>query len=563
LTTKDNLLIRGLKSAEERVKKFGQMTANVGLKMAAVGGGLLSPITKVFAESASRASEIKTLSDRYGVAADKVSSLAYAFERNGVSLDEFGGTLDTLQAKMFSAADGADDTFRRLGINARAFTKLPLDKQLETLIDRINNLADPMDRAAVGAEFFGASWNKIANGAGSSVKALRALQEEAHKAGAVLNDQQAEEGQRTVRAFTASWQALKYAVLEVGTALFPQVGHVENLADAIRGAAGAARDWIARNRGIIVAVTAVGAAIVAGGVALFAFGKACVVLGATIGGVVAALGLVGTALSFLLTPFGLVLAAVVGLTAAWLTLTESGKRFASTLTTAFAEVGRIFAETWSGIVAAIGKGDLELAGKIAMAGLKAAWAETMVFLTEKWVDFKNLVVDGWHELGDLFENAAVGWGALIEHIRTGSFAAGEKYAQETQQQIENMRRDRNKDNRKFRDQQIDDAKAERDRLRAELAALNARASVPGKTGKTPGEIEQSMWNPAKPGAAPLAPPLELFQNTKGTFSSSNLSGMLGVGNNVGQRQLQTQQQIRDRIDKTNALLAKLGIATFK
>lgn len=567
LATKDNALIRGLSNAEARVKKFGSMVATVGLKMTAAGGSLLGPITKVFADSASRASDIKTMSDRYGVSAEKISSLAYAFERSGVSLDEFGSSLDGLQGKMFDLADGSDQTFRRFAqsINPQRFGLMTVDKQIETLIDRINSLADPIDRARIGSEFFGASWHKISNGAGSSVTALRALQDEAKKAGAVLTDKQAEEGQRTVRAFTASWQALKYMVLEVGTALLPSAAKFENVADAIRSAAGAAREWIERNRGIIYTVAAVGAALVAGGIALYAFGTACTVVGTAVGAVVTVLGLVGSALSLLLTPVGLVVVAIAALTAAWLTLTESGKKFAAEVGAAFQSMAEMFGTAWSGIVAAIGKGDLELAGKIAMTGLKAIWAEAVLWLTEKWVAFKNLVVDGWHEIGDMFSEAIVGWGAIITYITDGRDAA-ENYATGAMNNLDEMKKNRNAENQRFRQKQISDAREERDRLRNELRELSQGAQDKGKPGEGGGKDDGSMYddqgNARKPGA-PLGPPMELFQATKGTFSSSNLSGMLGVGNNVGQRQLKTQEQIRDQLQKVNKGLDKLGVVNFK
>jgi hypothetical protein len=387
--------VRGLTSAERRVKAFGRLTASIGLKMAAAGGALLGPLAGVFKEAAGRSADIGNLSDRTGVAADKLSALAYAAERGGVNFDEFAGTLDGFQGKLFAAADGSDEVFRRLNLNGRALAQMPLDQALGTVLDRVNALADPMDRAAVGTEIFGSQWQKLGNTAFKSRAALKALTDEAGRVGAVVSAEDAKRGQEVLRAFTATWQSLKYAVLEVGTALLPQSARLTDLAGLIRDVAGRVREWIAGNRGAVLAVAGVAAGLVAAGVALTVFGSAVGVVGSLLGGVVTVLGLVGSALSLLLTPAGLVVAAVAGLGYLFVTQTEQGGRWAGAIMEAFQGVGDFVKEVWGGITDAIGAGRFDLAAKIAFAAVKVAWAETVRTLTEVWNDFKGVFVDGW------------------------------------------------------------------------------------------------------------------------------------------------------------------------
>jgi len=586
LTTKDNLLIRGLKNAETRVKAFGQQMAGIGLKLSAAGGALLAPIAKVFDFAAGRAAKFADMSDRFNVPVERLSALAYAFERGGVEIDEFGSTLDQLQAKMFSAADGADDTFRRLGLNARAFATLPLDQQLETLVDRINALADPMDRAAVGTEMFGSAWRELSTSSLRSGDALRALTRDAKNAGAVISAEDAMRGRDAMRGLNQLWVEFKSTVMEVGLALLPTSSNVRDITDVFRMAGQAVRDWIRNNRGLIQTVATIAAAVTAGGAALYGLGTAFGVAGTAAGMIVSALGLIGTALGALLSPVGLVVAAIGVMALNWDKLKESGQNALSSLTSGFREMGAMFKEVWGGIVSALQSGDLERAAKIVGVALEVVWTEVMLYMTEQWISFKNSLTTGFDEIisiagvvagaiskiGDAldfvsrtFRQSLLGWQALMVHIETGSYEKARQFVQEAEAAMDEMDRHDERSRRTFRTAQIADAAAERDRMRQRLRELIAMGGSGGSpTGKSAAEINDSMYDPKanKPGAA-LIDPIQTYQSTKGTFSSSNLSGMLGVGNNVGQRQLKTQEQIRDRLDKTNALLGKLGIATFK
>lgn len=193
------------------------MMAKASLALTAAGGGLLAPIAKAFKESFNRASDVKTLSDRFGMTAEKVSAMAYAFERGGSSLDEFASSMDNFQAAMFGAANQQTATFDQLFLNARNMAKLPIDKQFDIVLSRVNRLANPMDRARIGAELFGGEWAKLSNTTLKSAESLRALEEEAARVGAVISTEDAERGQKITLALTEAWQALKYAILEVGT----------------------------------------------------------------------------------------------------------------------------------------------------------------------------------------------------------------------------------------------------------------------------------------------------------------------------------------------------------
>lgn len=333
-----------------------------------------------------------------------------------------------------------------------------------------------------------------------------------------------------------------------------------------------ARQWIQDNRGLVLIIAAVGAGLVAAGVTLGVFSTACGVASTACGVLAVAVKLVVATVGFLLSPIGLCVAAVAGLTVAWMTLTESGRKFASEFGALFRGLGEVFSETWGGIAAAIASGDLSLALKIAGAGLRAAWATVMTYLTEAWVAFKNTVVDGWHWVMDRLRAGVAVLKAGVTWVTHGEEAARKQLDDEVQQ-IVREREAQDAANKAFRDRQIADARADEAKARAELAALTNRARAQaaakqgGEAGKG-GERSPSIDANGKAiaGQHRLAEPATLYAAAKGTFASiggGSLKQSLGYGDNVGQRILETNRKqlgalgaIREAIEKKTGLVWK-------
>lgn len=62
-------------------------------------------------------------------------------------------------------------------------------------------------------------------------------------------------------------------------------------------------------------------------------------------------------------------------------------------------------DTFSGIFAAVGKGDLEGAFKVLTTSLQLVWARFVAWITDKWNDFKDVVVDTFKDIRDGFEQS--------------------------------------------------------------------------------------------------------------------------------------------------------------
>ena len=104
LFVNDNKFYKGLDAAQARLKKFGAVTANLGLAVKSAGSAVLQPLAKTFTDATNRGAAIDAIAKRFGVTTESVSALSYAFEKSGVSLGEFEGVLDGVAGKVRAAA---------------------------------------------------------------------------------------------------------------------------------------------------------------------------------------------------------------------------------------------------------------------------------------------------------------------------------------------------------------------------------------------------------------------------------------------------------------------------
>jgi hypothetical protein len=120
--------------------------------------------------------------------------------------------------------------------------------------------------------------------------------------------------------------------------------------------------------------------------------------------VVAAVKLLVAGLALVVSPVGVIAVSVGALVVVFLRATRAGQQMAATIRRhladvgkAFRDIGDIFAETFGGIVAAVQKGELQLAWDIALAGLKAGWLTFVMLLREKWHEFANFFEDAFRD----------------------------------------------------------------------------------------------------------------------------------------------------------------------
>lgn len=580
--------------------------AKVGAGLLGAGGVLAAPLTKLFKDAVSRGADIDALAKRFDLTAESVSGLAYAFERGGVGLDEFGGTLDGLNAKLLAAAGGGDSVFERLGLNARALIELPLDEQLEIIADRFTQIRLATDQAEVATELFGAAGTKMLPYLKHGAAGLRALAEEGRKAGAVLSAEDARQSADLMRAFTATWQALKYAVLEVGKALVPTAHDFKGVADCIRAGAATAREWVKENKGMILATAAVAAGLIAAGGAMLGLASAAAAAGKILGVVVLGIKAVAVAAGFLTTGvFGPLVGAIGLAGAAWLKWSDNGQAAAGHVAAGFRGMADTVKDTWGDVTEALKGGDLQGALSSAMSGLKLIWAKGIAALEKAWEDFKASTIGSWvatmldgvKALGSLASDGTAakkgggggpgggekGWAESSADAtsnflaKTGAGIVGTwKFLTEGREAAEQFSKTFREDMRGYAAQAAKDAEqrgrmmtdADKEVARLENEMLIARirrrqeaaekekkaaAESAGRLGGDLGRMVAGVFGSLGKNGGPLPTYAQLAQAQKGTFSSYASAQTLGYGDNIGQRQLlATQETAKNTADAAAA-----------
>ncbi len=262
-----------------------------------------------------------------------------------------------------------------------------------------------------------------------------------------------------IRESVEANRSLRAAWLDLQLALVPLV---QTFGPILKGFS----EFVRRNSELLPVVAAGAAGLIALGAALWAVGPAITA--------------VGVAIQVAINPFVLITAAAAGIGYA---LTRLAKViFPETHAAAvsfFGDLGSLAADTFGGIVAAIGKGDLSLALEVLTAGATAVWKRFTLELTGLWVDFKNFVLDGLRDIKAGFA-AAFDPGVLKRIFRgeglMGAIAgeAAPGGAIDRAAEARNAQRDAD---RAFRQKQLDDAAKEAEGARKKLADLVAKAQA--------------------------------------------------------------------------------------
>jgi hypothetical protein len=417
LYVKDNRLTKGLAAASQKLMAFGAGLTSLGTKLAGIGTALTTPFVLAAKSFADMGSELVDMSQRTGVSAEALSELGYAAEQSGADLETLEGGLRKMQKFVVGAAGGskeARDALGKLGLSVADFKALAPEDQFKLIADRLAGIANPTQRAALAMEVFGKSGTKLLPLFADGAQGIEALQQKARDLGLTISNEDAAAAEEFGDTLDTLWKVIKRAAFVVGSALAPAL---KDLAEWLTRAAKYVIDWINQNRELIVTVFKVAAAVAAAGIALIGIGAAVSFIGSAIGGAVALISGIGTVLGVLLNPITLVIAALGGLVAYLLYTSEAGAKALDWLGERFGGLRDTALAAWEGISDALAAGDLGLAAKIAWLALKMEFQKGILWLEEKWIDFKNFFIDTFYKavyglasfLNDAWAGIQVAW----------------------------------------------------------------------------------------------------------------------------------------------------------
>ena len=436
LFTDDTMLTRGLARAEKRLAAFAQSATVAGAGLAGAGGGILGGLAGAATASLDRAVDLSRLAGKLGVSTEDLSAMAYAASTAGVSIEELEGHFENFAERVAQAANGTGEgaeSFKKLGIDAKALAGQSSIQQLETLADAMLKVGNNTERLGILSQLGGDQFQKLNVILKGGSAGLRELRGEAQSVGAVLTTEQAERAMQAQLNLNRAWTAGKSILYTLGDAIIQAAGPIQDYIPAFLKIISQTREWITENRGLVGTIAGVGAALAVAGVALTGVGvgiSAILTAGGAAIAVVTGLWSVVTAVA----PLALAAAAIIGVAYAVYEFSDSAKEATGAVGKFFGELVRgplayfgliaeTFEKTWGGIKGALMSGDIKLAGQIAWAGLLVEFRRAVVVLNEVWAGWASTYVD---QFFDAIATVKIGLNDGLTYIRVG-FADATNY----------------------------------------------------------------------------------------------------------------------------------------
>ncbi|GIW56331.1 MAG: hypothetical protein KatS3mg082_2735 [Nitrospiraceae bacterium] len=338
-----------------------------------------------------------------GISLEEITAAIQLLSNAGIQGEMAGTTLRGMLLTLTSPSKEAANQLKRLGVEIS-----DAEGNVRPLVDILADLERGLANAGSGRrlQILGQIFpNRQAAGAAVLIgqsqilrQATEALQN-AGGTGAKIASIQLDTLSGSVKILLS---ALQDVAIELGKALAPEL---RQWAAALTQALNVLSRLIKENKQFFVAI-AKGALIVIGiGGALVALGAAIQLVAFALGGLatafslgIAAFGLVKGAVLGLFTPLGAFLKLLDSVVTGYFVLTDQGQATLRALGASWNRLRDIASLAWQGIVDSVMAGDLALAGKIAMAALKAAWVETLNFLQIAWINFKDFLASTWNNL---------------------------------------------------------------------------------------------------------------------------------------------------------------------
>lgn len=249
----------GLQDADRSVGRFSQRSSararalatavrGVGLAAAAMGAAVAAGASRAI----SALDGIGKKSAQIGITAEALQELRFAAKSAGVPVTSLDSSLERFSKRLGEAQQGfgaAKKQLEELGLSADTLSKIPLDRALEIVGQRISELELPTQRAAAAAGLFGREGVAMVNMLKDGAAGLQQVRQDARDMGAVVaNDvvKRAEDAEdRLGRLKDVITAQLSTALVEAEPLLIAVATGIAEIATAANTAMGAVRDFAA------------------------------------------------------------------------------------------------------------------------------------------------------------------------------------------------------------------------------------------------------------------------------------------------------------------------------
>jgi phage-related tail protein len=221
-----NKVVEGFQGVARAGSELVHSLASGFLKVGAILAGVGFALYEVVGGTARAGVNAVRAAGRIGLTVEKYQELAYAARAAGLETEDFDASMAKFSRTIGQVAlrnKAANEGFRRLGINVfDADHRLrPIDELLGEVADRLNQLDDPLKRAAISSLLFGRQGSRLTEFLKGGAAGFAKMGAEAHELGVVLSKEDAEASKEFVHSWHQVEEALTGARNVIGVALLP------------------------------------------------------------------------------------------------------------------------------------------------------------------------------------------------------------------------------------------------------------------------------------------------------------------------------------------------------
>lgn len=198
LVAKTGGYVAGLDKAERNTKKWRNNTKKelvaVGKSFALLSAGIASGLAAATIATVSRTKELidaqAKFADSVGISTESLAGLEHAASINGATNENLRKGLERLIVNVNDFKKGVGEAvpaFERLGISLKDIENLSPDEMFALIGDKLNEIPDQSERAALSYDIFGRSGIKLVKTLEQGTEGLRDFKEEAEKLGLTLS----------------------------------------------------------------------------------------------------------------------------------------------------------------------------------------------------------------------------------------------------------------------------------------------------------------------------------------------------------------------------------------
>lgn len=308
LGVNDSAFLKSMRSGMAQLRQFGAGMMTLGTQMTLLGAGIVAPLVASVKSFADAGAGIARLQQKTGLGLDALNGLAEAARQADLPIDVLSATMRHLEKSIGDGTKQTEDAFNRLGTSSAQLTKMSPEAALGLLADRLKQVTDVNEKAALAQTLFGRSGTELIPILDRGSAGLNALADAARKNGTALNGLALAAAMRLHDAF----KGLEDSLLALRNALGPALETAfVPLLNGLSMAAQALAQWVAKNPeqvqaffNLALGVGALGVAFTLLGAAIYAAMSPAILATAAITGIGLALLAVSDVLELTQTGFG-------------------------------------------------------------------------------------------------------------------------------------------------------------------------------------------------------------------------------------------------------------------